>query len=427
MKANGYSDAAIKTLWDILVPFSDYAFNKAHTAGYGLVSYWTAYLKANYPAEYMAALLTSVRDDKDKSALYLNECRRMGIKVLPPDVNYSDADYTPRGPDIRFGLSAIRNVGANVVALIVAARTSSGNFVDFHDFLRKVPAGVCNKKTIESLVKAGAFDSLGHSRRGLVHVHERAIDSIIDVKRKEEHGQDSLFGMFDDDGAATADTSFDIEIPTTEWDKQTKLSYEREMLGLYVSDHPLLGIEHVIAAAADCSIAVLTAGEDRPDGSVVTIAGLITGIQRKVTKQGNPWAIAIVEDLGGAIECMFFPNTYQQFGTQLAEDTVVAVKGRLDRREDVPKIMATELTLPDVSQGPSGPVVVKLAAVRCTPPLVERLKEVLATHPGVTEVHLQLQTRARTTVMRLDNGLRVTPSPALMGDLKALLGPSCLA
>ncbi len=427
MKANGYSDAAIKTLWDILVPFSDYAFNKAHTAGYGLVSYWTAFLKANYPAEYMAALLTSVRDDKDKSALYLNECRRMGIKVLPPDVNFSDADYTPRGTDIRFGLAAIRNVGANVVAGIVAARGSAGNFVDFHDFLRKVPAGVCNKKTIESLVKAGAFDSLGHARRGLVHMHERAIDSIIDIKRKEEHGQDSLFGMFDDEGASTPDTSFDIEIPTTEWDKQTLLSYEREMLGLYVSDHPLLGIEHVIAAAADCSIAVLTAGDDRQDGSVVTIAGLITGLQRKVTKQGNAWAIATVEDLGGAIEAMFFPNTYQLYGTQLAEDTVVAVKGRLDRREDVPKIMATELTLPDISQGPSGPVVVKLAAVRCTPPLVERLKEVLRSHPGVTEVHLQLQTRARTTVMRLDNGLRVTPSPALMGDLKALLGPSCLA
>jgi DNA polymerase III subunit alpha len=428
MKANGYSDNAIKTLWDILVPFSDYAFNKAHTAGYGLVSYWTAYLKANYPAEYMAALLTSVRDDKDKSALYLNECRRMGIKVLPPDVNASDSDYTPRGSDIRFGLSAIRNVGANVVAAVVAARTSAGDFADFQDFLRKVPAPVCNKKTIESLIKAGAFDSLGHARRGLVQAHERAIDAIIDVKRNEAIGQDSLFGQWggEDDGGG-ADTSFDVEIPTGEWDKQTLLSYEREMLGLYVSDHPLLGIEHVIAAAADCTVATLTAGDDRPDGSIVTVAGLVTGIQRKVTKQGNAWAIATVEDLGGAIDCMFFPNSYQLYGTLLAEDTVVAVKGKLDRREDVPKIMATELSLPDITSGPGGPVVVKLPAVRCTPPLVQRLREVLASHPGVTEVHLQLQTRARTTVMRLDDGLRVTATPALMGDLKALLGPSCLA
>ncbi|MGH3327489.1 MAG: DNA polymerase III subunit alpha, partial [Streptomycetales bacterium] len=161
MRASGYSAGAVKTLWDILVPFSDYAFNKAHTAGYGLVSYWTAYLKANHPAEYMAALLTSVRDDKDKSALYLNECRRMGIKVLPPDVNESDANFTPRGTDIRFGLAAVRNVGANVVESITRTRRAKGKFTDFYDFLDKVEPVVCNKKTIESLIKAGAFDSFG--------------------------------------------------------------------------------------------------------------------------------------------------------------------------------------------------------------------------------------------------------------------------
>jgi DNA polymerase-3 subunit alpha len=427
MRANGYSEAAIKTLWDILVPFSDYAFNKAHSAGYGLVSYWTAYLKANHPAEYMAALLTSVRDDKDKSALYLNECRRMGIKVLPPDVNSSDANFTPRGSDIVFGLSAIRNVGTNVVAGIVQARTGNGSFTDFQDFLRKVPAGVCNKKTIESLIKGGAFDSLGHSRRGLMLVHERAIDAIIDVKRNEAIGQDSLFGAFDDEsGADLAETMFDVSVPETEWDKPTLLAYEREMLGLYVSDHPLLGIENVLAAAADCSIASLTEAEDRADGSTVTVAGLVTGIQRKLTKQGNAWAIATVEDLGGAIECMFFPAVHSNVGMLLAEDTVVAVKGRLDRREEVPRIVAAELSLPDVTKAAAGPVAVRLPAVRCTPPLVERLREVLASHPGTTEVHLHLEATARTTVMRLGNGPRVTPSPALMGDLKALLGSSCL-
>jgi DNA polymerase-3 subunit alpha len=173
MKANGYSDGAIKTLWDILVPFSDYAFNKAHTAGYGLVSYWTAYLKANHPAEYMAALLTSVRDDKDKSALYLNECRRMGIRVLPPDVNSSDANFTPRGGDIVFGLSAVRNVGTNVVAGIVEARARQGQFSDFQDFLRKVPAGVCNKKTIESLIKGGPARADAGPRAGHRRDHRR--------------------------------------------------------------------------------------------------------------------------------------------------------------------------------------------------------------------------------------------------------------
>ena len=160
MQERGYSMAAVQTLWDILLPFSDYAFNKAHSAAYGLVSYWTAYLKANYPAEYMAAVLTSVKDDKDKMAIYLNECRRMGIQVLPPDVNESDSNFTPVGTDIRFGLSAIRNVGTNVVDAVVAARAEKGRYTDFGDFMGKVSTLVCNKRVIESLVKAGAFDSL---------------------------------------------------------------------------------------------------------------------------------------------------------------------------------------------------------------------------------------------------------------------------
>jgi DNA polymerase III subunit alpha len=198
MQARGFSPASIKALWDVLVPFSDYAFNKAHSAAYGLVSYWTAYLKANYPAEYMAAVLTSVRDDKDKSALYLNECRRMGIKVLPPDVNESVAGFAAVGTDIRFGLAAIRNVGTNVVEAIVATRESQGGFTSFEDFLRKVPAVVCNKRTIESLAKAGAFDSLGHSRAGLVRVHEVYVESLVDEKRKQAQGQESLFAGFGD-------------------------------------------------------------------------------------------------------------------------------------------------------------------------------------------------------------------------------------
>ena len=171
MTDNGFSKSAIDKLWETLIPFSDYAFNRAHSAGYGMVSYWTGYLKANYPTEYMAALLTSVRDDKDKSALYLNECRRMGIKVLPPDVNESQSDYTPLGNDIRFGLTAIRNVGENVVASIVANRETSGRYESFGDFLTKVDANVCNKKTIESLIKGGAFDSLNHPRKGLTLIY----------------------------------------------------------------------------------------------------------------------------------------------------------------------------------------------------------------------------------------------------------------
>ncbi|MGB2838675.1 MAG: DNA polymerase III subunit alpha, partial [Actinomycetes bacterium] len=214
MRERGYSDKAISTLWDILVPFADYAFNKAHTAGYGLVSYWTAYLKANFPAEYMAALLTSVRDDKDKSALYLHECRRMGIKVLPPDVNDSDANYTPRGTDIRFGLAAIRNVGLNVVSSVVEARRARGRFVDFADFLAKVDQVVCNKRVIESLVKAGAFDSLGHTRRGLITIHVEAVDLVLETKPAEAIGQFDLFGSSDD--SETAAFTSELTIPVGE-------------------------------------------------------------------------------------------------------------------------------------------------------------------------------------------------------------------
>jgi DNA polymerase-3 subunit alpha len=421
MRENGYSDEAIKALWDILVPFSDYAFNKAHTAGYGLVSYWTAYLKANYPAEYMAALLTSVKDDKDKSALYLNECRRMGIKVLPPDVNDSDADFTPRGGDIRFGLSAIRNVGANVVDAIIQARTEKGRFTDFADFLRKVPAAVCNKRVIESLIKAGAFDSLGHQRKGLVMVHEQAVDAVIEIKKNEAIGQDSLFGAVE----GVEDSTFDVQIPPGEWDKTTLLQFEREMLGLYVSDHPLLGVEHILSAGADCSIAALQA-EERPDGQIVTVGGILTGLQRKITKKGDTWVLATLEDLEGSIEVMIFPSTYQLCSTILAEDAIVFVKGRLDKREEVAKLIAMEVTQPDLSQENGGPLVVSIAESRCTLPLVTQLKEVLTTHPGTTEVHLQVHRGSKTTVVRLDDRLRVAPSPALMGDLKQLLGPACL-
>jgi DNA polymerase-3 subunit alpha len=426
MRERGYSDKAISTLWEILVPFADYAFNKAHTAGYGLVSYWTAYLKANFPAEYMAALLTSVRDDKDKSALYLHECRRMGIKVLPPDVNDSDANYTPRGTDIRFGLAAIRNVGLNVVSSIVEARRAKGRFTDFADFLAKVDQVVCNKRVIESLVKAGAFDSLGHTRRGLITVHVEAVDMVLETKRAEAIGQFDLFGSSDD--TETAAFTSELTIPVGEWEKATLLSHERDMLGLYVSDHPLFGVEHVLAANSDCSVAELMANSERPDGSTVTVGGLITGLQRKVTKQGNAWAIATLEDLEGAIEAMFFPATYNLVAPHLHEDRIVLVRGRVDRRDDVPKLIAMELTLPDLdSEESRGPVVISLPVARCVPPVVDRLKEVLSAHPGTVEVHLQLQSGGRTTVMRLDDRLRVRPSPALFGDVKALLGQTSVA
>ncbi|KKK05630.1 DNA polymerase III subunit alpha [Micromonospora sp. HK10] len=424
MRGNGYSDEAIQTLWDILVPFADYAFNKAHTAGYGLVSYWTGYLKANYPAEYMAGLLTSVGDDKDKMALYLSECRRMGIQVLPPDVNTSAGPFTPVGKDIRFGLAAIRNVGANVVASIMRCREEKGGYTDFYDFLSKVDAVVCNKKTIESLIKAGAFDSLGHPRKGLLAVHADAIDAYADVKRKEAVGQYDLFGAGFGDADTGGSTTVMPTIGAGEWDKRDKLAFEREMLGLYVSDHPLFGLEHVLNAAADTTIAALNEEGAVPDGAVVTLAGILSGVQRRVTKQGRAWASATLEDLAGGVETLFFPNTYEVIGQYIAEDAIVVVKGRVDRRDDTPRIMAMDMSMPDVSSNPANkPVTLTIPVHRCTPPLVEKLKETLVLHPGDTEVHVKLLNGGKVTTLRL-GPFRVAATTALMGDLKSVLGPA---
>jgi len=420
MKSNGFSEDAVEKLWQTLIPFSDYAFNRAHSAGYGLLSFWTAYLKANYPTEYMAALLTSVRDDKDKSALYLNECRRMGIKVLPPDVNESDSEYTPRGDDIRFGLTAIRNVGENVVLSIIGNRKAKGKYVNFGEFLTKVDAIVCNKKTIESLIKAGAFDSLSHTRRGLMMVFLEALDAVSEAKRAESIGQFDLFG------AANATTSISgvaLDIPNTEWEKMMLLGYEREMLGLYVSDHPLLGVEHVLRSVADFSISQISeVGHDQ----IITIGGLITQIQRKVSKQGTPWAIVTVEDLEGAVDVLFFSNAYATHGVNLVEDRIVAIRGRVDKREEQPRISALDLTMPDLKQAPTGPLIISMEMARCTPPVIDRMKEILRSHPGGREVHLRLADGEKKTILKLDEALKVTSSPSLSADLKTVLGPDCL-
>jgi DNA polymerase-3 subunit alpha len=431
MLDRGYSAASVKTLWDVLLPFSDYAFNKAHTAAYGVVSYWTAYLKANFPAEYMAALLTSVRDDKDKTGLYLNECRRMHISVLPPDVNESLSNFAAVGADIRFGLAAIRNVGRNVVEAICSAREAKGAFTSFEDFLRKCPAVVCNKRTIESLVKAGAFDSLGHRRQGLVSIHERYVDALVEEKRHEERGQDSLFSSLGDLGGDGDSAPIQIvslpPIPQIEWDKQVLLSFEREMLGLYVSDHPLNGIEHILAQHCQGGIAELADSDSIRDGDQVTVAGLITSLTLKRTKKGDAYARVVIEDMVSSVDVVFWPSSYLTVSTMLAQDTVAIVRGKLKKSEEGIELIAGELTLPDIREGPRGPLVVTLPLGRATDGLAGSIKAVLQEHPGATEVHVKLTQPGRSVLLRLDESLRVTASPELYGDLKALLGSSAVA
>ncbi|MCK2219399.1 DNA polymerase III subunit alpha [Actinomadura sp. ATCC 31491] len=416
MRERGCSEAAIKAVWDVLVPFSGYGFNKSHTAGYGLVSYWTAYLKANHPQEYLAALLTSVGDDKDKMAVYLSDCRRLGIRVLPPDVNAGGLDFAAVGADIRFGLGAVRNVGANVVEAIVAARAAGGRYRDFTDFLARVPLVVCNKRVIESLAKAGAFDGLGHRRAALVAVHEQAVDAVVDVKRNAARGQDSLFGDVAE-GTPPA-----VAVPDApEWDKATLLAFEREMLGLYVSAHPLDGAEHVLRANRDTTIAGLLASGRQEGG--VRLSGIVSGLQRKVTKQGSPWAIVTLEDHDASVECLVFPKSYALYGEALAEDRVIAVRGRINVRDETMSVHAEDVVpLTVAAPGAEPPVVITVQESHLTARLVREFRNVLAAHPGHAPVHLRVRRAGRKGVLVELEPFRVAAEPAFYGDVKALLG-----
>ncbi|MGW4475086.1 DNA polymerase III subunit alpha [Nonomuraea sp. NPDC004354] len=419
MRERGFAEEAITAVWDVLVPFSGYGFNKSHTAGYGLVSYWTAYLKANHPSEYLAALLTSVGGDKDKMAVYLADSRRLGIRVLPPDVNASRLDFAAVGSDIRFGLGAVRNVGAGVVDAIVATREAAGHFTDFNDFLAKVPSAVCNKRVIESLAKAGAFDSLRHHRKALVAVHEQAVDAVIDVKRNAARGQESLFGQPGESGA------FSIAIPEGEWDKATLLAFEREMLGLYVSSHPLDGAERVLDANRDTTIADLLAS-GRQDG-VCRVSGIVSGLQRKVTKQGSPWAIVTLEDHDAAVECLIFPKTYTLYGEALAQDRVISVRGRINVRDETVSVYGEEVKLLDVSQADTEPpVVISVQEAQLNPRLVREFRHILTAHPGRAPVHVRVHRHGTTSVLMDLPPFRVAPEPAFYGDVKALLGANAI-
>ncbi len=426
MKTNGYSEAAIKALWDTLLPFADYAFNRAHSAAYGVLSYWTAYLKANFPAEYMAALLTSVGDSKDKLGLYLSECRRMGINVLAPDVNESIAAFSAVGQDIRFGLGAVRNVGLNVVDGIATARAEKGRFSSFHDFLRKVPAVVCSKRVIDSLIKAGAFDSLGHARRALADIHEEAVDAQASLKKNEAVGQVDLFGsMFDDAGV---EDSIGGTVPDRpEWPKKEKLAYERDMLGLYVSDHPLAGREAQLARYSERNIGELSSSETIADGETVTVAGLITSVQHKVARaSGNPYGAVVLEDFDGEINVMLMGKTYQEFGRNLQPDQVVVVRGRISQRDDGNSIHCYSIdTVEGTAEGAGGPLIIRINEAEATREVLEELERILHVHRGTEEVQVKLVNADQERFFRLASTVKV--SSDLFGELKVLLGNKCLS
>lgn len=339
MRANGYSDGAIQSLWDVLVPFSDYAFNRAHTAGYGLVSYWTAYLKANFPAEYMAALLTTNADNKDKLALYLGECRRMGIKVLSPDVNQSELNYTAVGEDIRVGLVGVKNIGEKVVNAWLDIKKEKGKASTFADFLMKADGSLATKRSLESIIKAGALDSFGHTRSSLFLIVE---DALKLSKKAIKNAEKKEVTLFEDD-----ELEFQLEIPEIEeWEKTEKLTLEREMLGLYVSDHPLGEYANAISMLSSLSIADLRDAE-HPPTDTIKLAGLVSAIDRKTTKKsGEPWALVTIEDLDSSINVFVFPKTYAEYSDLLKRDAVLVFTGKAEKRDDG----STSVIIRDISE-----------------------------------------------------------------------------
>jgi len=412
----GYDEQLGKDLFGFIEHFAGYGFNKSHSAAYALVAYQTAWLKAHHPAEYMAALLTAVKKDKDKTAAYLHECRMMHINVMVPGVNVSERDFLAHDHRIVFGLSAVRNVGEGVVDLIVAEREASGDFEDFFDFIDRVDIQVLNKRTVESMIKAGAFDDLGHSRRGLLEVAYVVVDATLERRRAEEAGQYSLFGGGDAD---VSDIS--REIPDHEWDKRVRLAFEKEMLGLYISDHPLLGIETLLSALTDTEIPALWDKEDR---SQATIGGVIGSLNRRYTRKGEPMVYFSVEGLQGNVEAVAFPRTVAEHGPMIREDAVVVLRGRVDHRGDDVKFIVQSISEPDLDADRS--VRVRVPASMLSPTVVEQLKGVLQNHPGTAPVFLHMSGGTGEKVLRLGPDHRVDPRSALFAELQELFGPSAV-
>jgi len=425
----GISERLAADLFDLIEPFADYGFPAAHACAYGFIAYQTAYLIAQHPVEYMAAILTSVKDDKDRKPYYLYACRSMKIEVLPPDVNESDMDFAPAPGDrraIRYGLSAVRNVGEGVVQAILDARRSGGPFDSFADVCRRVDPGALTKRVLESLIFAGAFDSFGYSRGGMVQqtgeqaAWEKVAAPILAERKAQAAGQFSLFGT-GADGAGLGEIDEGV-LRGEELDKRLLLSKEKEMLGQFVTDHPLLGVEDELRAQTTHPI------DEMPnlgDGDLVTVGGIIGSLARKYTKRGEPYAQFRLEGLAGGVEVIAFPSVYEAVPQLIQPDTIVVVTGRIDLRGRELQIRATEVKEPML--GPDAPrplpesLVVDLAATACTPAVLEKLKQLFEAHPGAAPVRLRFLSSAGVTPLSVGS-FNVDAAGSLMGELHDLLG-----
>jgi DNA polymerase-3 subunit alpha len=423
-------------LWSLMTAAADYSFNRSHAACYGLITYRTAYLRANYPAEYMAALISTVMSTKDKVPYFVNRCEEMGIEVLPPDVNTSDHGFVVAENNIRFGLDAVKNVGHAAVEAILRARAEDGEFASLWDFCERVDARAVNKRAVECLIKCGALDSTGASRRGMVESLPAAQSAGHKAQEDAQLGQGSIFDIGDGAAAGRPAAAQRPSLSAQEYEKRELLAFEKETLGTYLSSHPLADVREALRARVDCGLAGLAT---RPDGSWVTVGGMVTERKQIRTKKGDPMMFATLDDVEGQVEMIVFHSAFASNAETIAADAVLIVKGRVDHKErGETKLIVQEAEVfepapeeirkaASAASRPTEPLVLRVSAADFPPTLLEELKLVFDHFPGDTEVLLEMQTREGPRRLRFGSEYRVRDSTALRAELDGVLGPGVMA
>ena len=437
MAESDTSRGVARNLWSLMEAAADYSFNRSHAACYALIAYRTAWLRANYPAEYMAALISTVMSTKDKVPFFVNRCEEMGIEVLPPDVNVSDHGFVVSGKRIRFGLDAVKNVGYAAVQAILEARESGGEFGSLWEFCERVDSRAVNRRAVECLIKCGALDSTGATRRGMLEALTTAIAYGQKAQEDSRLGQGSIFdlgGSSADEAPATRAQHPPISV--SEYDERELLRLEKETLGTFLSSHPLAEVRDALRARVDCPLSELSS---KADGSVVTVGGIVTEAKRIKTKRGDPMMFATVDDVEGQVEMLVLGSAYAESAEWLGVDSIVLVRGRLDHKErGQTKLVAQgverfepsddEVAKARVAKAKAQePIVLRIHADAFGPALIDELKSVFENFPGEEEVTLEMETRQGTRRLAFGDGYRVRRSAALRAELDSLLGPGALA
>ena len=421
--ARGVAEKKADKIFSLMEQFAGYGFNKSHAAAYAIIAYQTAYLKANYPVEFMAALLTSETSDTDKIVKYIEECRSMGIEVLPPDVNESSSGFTVVGGKIRFGLVAVKNVGETAIQSTLNARKREGRFRDLFEFCERVDLRLVNKRVVEALIKCGALDSLGARRSQLMAVLDKAMEAAASAQRDRAHGQGSLLDVLSSGGTARRPTPTLPDLP--EWDRLQLLATEKETLGFYITGHPLAEHRGLLAKYA------VTPTEALPgllDKATVRVGAIVTGVKEISTKAGDRMAFVTLEDLTGSVEAVIFPDVYRSSMLHLAKDSAVLVKGQVDVGEDTAKLLVSEVRPLSLSGNGGTPLVeVALSGSASTPEALRRLESILRLSPGNAPVrlHLTLPDGRRVTIAP-SASFSVTPNETLRMALETEFGAGCV-